>query len=60
MRKTYNIIGTYRRETETVEEAIETRQEADYLLGEYQLAFGPSWHLRIKIHREYGVGNDRG
>jgi len=61
MQKTYSIIGSHRQTgTETVEENIEDRATADYLLGEYRLAFGAGWYLRLKVHREYGVGNDRG
>lgn len=61
MHKTYDIIGTYDGETEAVEEDIETREEADYLLAEYKLAFGAGWYLRLKTHRHYdGTGNERG
>ncbi len=43
----YLIIGTYQGETEEVDSA-DTKEEAQYLLGEYRLAFGPDWYLRIK------------
>ena len=43
----YEIIGTYRGESEVVDTA-KDRQEAEYLRGEYQLAFGNEWVVKIK------------
>ena len=42
----YKIIGTYRGNTEVVDEA-DTEEEAEYMLGEYSMAFGPDWALSI-------------
>ena len=47
---TYDIIGTYDGETETVD-TFDTRKEARLMLAEYQIAFGPGWFLRIKARR---------
>jgi hypothetical protein len=46
----YKIMGTYQGNTEEIDEA-DTRKEALYLLGEYRLAFGSEWVLRIKKTR---------
>ena len=46
--KTYKIVGTYKGQTEDVETDIETMEDADYLLGEYRLAFGNNWTLAIE------------
>jgi hypothetical protein len=44
----YRIMGTYPGgEREEVDFA-ETRDEAEYLLGEYAMAFGPEWQLEIE------------
>ncbi len=43
----YEIKGTFKGVTETIETEIETNKEAKYLLKEYQLAFGRSWDLWI-------------
>jgi hypothetical protein len=43
----FEIIGTYRGESEVVDET-DDRKDAEYLKGEYQLAFGPEWRIRIK------------
>jgi len=47
----FDILGTYDGETETVD-TFDTREEARTMLGEYRLAFGPSWSLRIKRTRK--------
>jgi len=43
----YKIMGEYKGNVEEVDTA-DTKAEAEYLLGEYRLAFGNSWVLRIK------------
>lgn len=43
----YVVTGTYNGRTEDVDYA-ETWQEAEYLRGEYQLAFGREWRVRVK------------
>lgn len=47
----FEIVGTYRGETEVVDSA-DTMREARYLLGEYRLAFGAGWYLRIRRARK--------
>lgn len=42
----YKIMGKYQGVTEVVDEA-DTRPEAQALLAEYRLAFGPKWTLWI-------------
>lgn len=49
-RNVYRIMGTYRGKTEIVDRATGL-QSARYLLGEYRLAFGPSWKLWIADSR---------
>lgn len=41
----YEILGTYRGETEVIDEA-DDKATADYLVGEYQLAYGREWSVR--------------
>lgn len=48
---TFDILGTYQGETETVD-SFDTREEARTMLGEYRLAYGPTWGLRIKRTRK--------
>lgn len=48
---TFDILGTYEGETETVDN-FETREEARTMLDEYRMAFGPTWSLRIKRNRK--------
>lgn len=43
----YEIIGIYRGEKETIDSA-ETKTDADYLVSEYRLAFGPAWTIYKK------------
>jgi len=43
----YEIIGIYKGQLEVVDEA-SSIQEANYLLGEYRIAFGKEWSLRIR------------
>jgi len=43
----FQILGRYNNQTEEIDTA-DTKQEAEYLLGEYQLAFGAGWRLWIK------------
>lgn len=40
----YEIIGVYRGEKEVIDEA-DDRKTADYLVGEYQLAYGSEWRI---------------
>lgn len=47
----YDIIGTYRGQSEVVDTA-ETRKEAEYLRGEYQVAYGAGWGVTIRRSRE--------
>ena len=42
----FYIRGTYQGSTETIDE-IEGRKEANRVLGEYRLAYGPDWRLWI-------------
>lgn len=42
----YKIMGTYKGRTEIVDEA-DTMEEAESMLGEYSMAFGPEWTLTI-------------
>jgi hypothetical protein len=49
----YKIIGVYKGKKETIDNA-ETPEEARYLVGEYQLAFGNQWrvyHLQRKTFK---------
>ena len=45
---TYKIVGTYNGQTEDVETDIETMDHANYLLGEYGMAYGNDWTLKIE------------
>jgi hypothetical protein len=45
-KRTYRIMGKSSFGTEEIDSA-DTRQEAEYLLAEYRLAFGPGWVLWI-------------
>ena len=47
---TYYLIGTYRGESELIDET-STRQDAEYLRGEYQLAYGAEWTVRITTRK---------
>jgi hypothetical protein len=50
----YEILGVYDGEKEVVDTA-ETQEDAEYLLQEYQLAFGLDWILTIEgPPAEYG------
>jgi len=42
----FEIVGEYRGESEVLDTA-ETRVQAEYLVGEYQLAFGPEWRIHL-------------
>ncbi len=42
----YKILGTYKGTTEVVDQT-NTQEDAEYMLQEYSLAFGPDWTLRI-------------
>jgi hypothetical protein len=46
----FKIMGKYQGKTEEIDSA-ETRSEADYLLGEYRLAYGAGWKLWVKKTR---------
>ena len=39
----YKIIGIYKGNKEVLEEQVETKQEANFLVQEYQMAFGNEW-----------------
>ena len=43
----YKIIGVYNGQREEVDTA-DTRKQAEYLAGEYRLAFGKDWIITIK------------
>jgi hypothetical protein len=47
----YQILGTYRGESEVLDEA-DSREDAEYLLGEYQMAFGPEWTIKLVKRRD--------
>lgn len=47
----WRILGTYRGNTEEIDTA-DTRREAKYLQGEYQLAYGSEWTVTIR-HRNW-------
>jgi len=44
----FTIVGQRERERSEEIDTTETREGADYLLGEYQLAFGPEWNIWIE------------
>ena len=39
----YKIIGIYRGNKEVLEEQVKTKQEANFLVQEYQMSFGNEW-----------------
>lgn len=39
------IIGTYRGESEVIDETTKGKEYADYLVREYQLAYGSEWRV---------------
>tara|TARA_R100000781_G_scaffold26563_1_gene19667 strand:- start:773 stop:910 length:138 start_codon:yes stop_codon:yes gene_type:complete len=39
----YKIIGIYKGNKEVLEEQVETKQEANFLVQEYQMSFGNEW-----------------
>jgi len=43
----YKIIGIYRGQKEEIDTAT-TKQEADYLVNEYRIAFGDAWIIYKK------------
>jgi hypothetical protein len=43
----YLIMGKYKGRTEEID-SCEDKQEAERLVGEYQLAFGSDWHIWVK------------
>jgi hypothetical protein len=43
----YEIIGIYKGKREVIDEA-ETKDDANYLAAEYQLAYGKEWQVIIK------------
>ncbi len=49
----YEILGKYQGETEVIDQA-ETLQEAKYLVGEYQLAYGNQWRVWYRKARPEG------
>lgn len=50
----FEIIGKYRGKSEVVDSA-ETEKEANYLAGEYRMAYGAQWSVTIRKAR---VNND--
>ena len=44
------IIGTYRGKSEVIDTA-KDQKEADYLVREYRMAFGPDWTIIAKAGR---------
>ena len=48
----YKIMGKSRYGTEELDEA-KTEKEANYLLGEYALAYGPGWEIWIEEPETY-------
>ena len=55
----YIIFGRYNGETEEVDQA-STKQEAEYLVQEYRLAFGPGWQIwkRPRFQDRHPPGKD--
>ncbi len=47
----FKIMGKHKGETEQLDTA-EDRQERDYLLGEYRLAFGSAWTIWAQEDRD--------
>lgn len=43
----YEIVGTYQGISEILDTA-ETSEDANYLLNEYQMAFGKDWIIKIR------------
>lgn len=43
----FKIMGRYNKVTEEIDEA-DTREDAEFLLNEYSMAFGDGWELWIK------------
>jgi hypothetical protein len=52
MKKVYVIMGKYCREPKEEIDTAENKQDAEYLLGEYRMAFGAGWTLTIKTSNE--------
>ena len=46
----YVIVGTYRGQTEDIDES-ESLPDAKFMLGEYRLAYGSEWSLRVITRR---------
>ena len=46
----YDIIGVYQRREEVIDTA-QDKEEADYLVGEYKLAYGREWKVFKRIQR---------
>lgn len=47
----YEIIGRYQGESEVIDTA-DTKQEAEYLVGEYRLAYGAGWSISYRKARK--------
>ena len=45
----YKVIGIYKGNKEILEKQVETKQEADYLVREYQMAFDNNWSIYNKL-----------
>ena len=49
----YTLMGKYKNGRQEEIDTAETKHDADYLLQEYRLAFGPAWLLWIESKGEY-------
>ena len=47
----YDIIGAYQRGEEEVIDTAQDKEEADYLVREYKLAYGREWKVFKRIQR---------
>lgn len=48
----FKIIGTYQGKSEVLEDEVATLGTAEYLRGEYQMAFGQEWAVAIEECKE--------
>ena len=46
--KTYKLMGKYNGQTEEIESDIKDMDDANYLLAEYQMAYGNNWEIWIE------------
>jgi hypothetical protein len=47
----FEIIGMHHGKKEVID-AADSREDAEYLAGEYRMAFGPEWSIVIKRENE--------